>query len=111
MNLFRKPPLDSTVAGSPAASPPGVYKPVPEISLSAEQKALLKGPVNPRVDKILSELFDDRAAAEKALATRRATAGAVSIKEGARVIQDASGFWRIVAGDPPDNSVSMLDGL
>ncbi len=79
----------------PASAPPPPPKPQ-RIALNAEQKDLLQTPVDPRVERILQEIYADRAAAERALKSRRIIEFPLGDPGERRVIQDENGFWRIV---------------
>jgi hypothetical protein len=103
MKLFRRNSrvaacTDAICAPVPLAAP--LEKPF-EISLSAEQKILLEKPLDPRVDRIVQEIYADKAAAEKALAQRRIIDFPHGDSGERHVIQDEQGFWRIVPGAPP----------
>src|SRR5437899_10818291 len=78
---------------APPAPPTSLKKPR-EISLSAEQKSLLEKPLDPRVDRILQEIYADKAAAEAALKARRIIAFPKDASGERHVIQDEHGFWR-----------------
>jgi len=103
MKLFRKRPskpatpktADSAATVDAAATLPPGPKPEP-IALSAEQKDLLQTPVDPRVDRILQEIYADRTAAERALKSRRIINFPFGDSGERRVVQDEHGFWRIV---------------
>src|SRR5438128_11704457 len=103
MKLFRKWPsqqytpktADPPASALPASAPPPPPKPH-RIALNAEQKDLLQTPVDPRVERILQEIFADRAAAERALKSRRIIEFPLGDPGERRVIQDENGFWRIV---------------
>lgn len=82
-----------------------------EISLSAEQKSLLEKPIDPRVDRILQEIYEDRAAAERALNARRIIDFPHGDSGERHVIQDEHGFWRVVPGPTPNIPRQLLDGL
>lgn len=82
-----------------------------EISLSAEQKSLLEKPLDPRVDRILQEIYADKAAAETALKTRRIIAFPKGDSGERHVIQDEHGFWRIVPGPAPTTLNEFFDAL
>ena len=83
-----------------------------EISLSPEQKIQLEQPIDPRVDRILQEIYTDRAAAERALQSRRIIDFPTDSSSAPHVVQDKNGFWRIVAEPVPEKkSVNALDAL
>src|SRR6266571_3525284 len=100
--MFRKrPPQPEApkIADSPASAVPAATPPPPkprQIALSAEQKDLLQTPVDARVDRILQEIYADRAAAERALKSRRIIEFPIGDSGERHVIQDEHGFWRIV---------------
>jgi hypothetical protein len=79
------------------------------ISMNAEQKSLLEGPIHPRVERILQEIYDDRAAAERALNARRIIEFPASDSGEPYVVQDENGFWRIVPGTAPVKSARLAD--
>jgi hypothetical protein len=54
-----------------AAAPQAALPELQPIPLSAEQKAILEQPINPRVERILYQINAARAAAERLLAGRR----------------------------------------
>ncbi|HYY13711.1 MAG TPA: hypothetical protein VE758_04690 [Chthoniobacterales bacterium] len=103
MKLFRKRAVqpqapqtrEAPVATAPTAAP-RLAPHAPSIVLTAEQKALLQTPVDPRVERILQEIYADRAAAERALKSRRIIEFPLGDSGERRVIQDENGFWRIV---------------
>src|SRR5712691_6572426 len=109
MKLFRR----SLPQVGPAKPDDGLLQPIPttpqpaaaakplEISLSNEQKSLLQKPIDPRVDRILQEIYDDKAAAERALNARRIIEFPHGDSGERHVTQDEDGFWRIVPGAPP----------
>jgi hypothetical protein len=111
MKLFRK---KSSAAIAPAAPLPS-RAPLPKkpsaISLSAEHRTLLEKPVDPRVDRIMQEIYADRAAAEAALKTRRIIAFPSSDSGERHVIQGADGLWRIVPGPAPTTLNKFFDAL
>jgi hypothetical protein len=96
MSLFAKP--DDNQPPSAAARAAGLPPARIQISLSAEQKAILDTPV---VEKLLRKRYGDRAAAEKALRAQDNGSG-----DKRHVVQDANGFWRIADGPAPEESVS-----
>jgi hypothetical protein len=118
MKLFRKRPchLDLPKTGEgpptpPPAPPPPIAPDPPCISLTPEQKDLLQTPVDPRVDRILQEIYADRAAAEAALKARRIITFPVGDSGERHVVQDENGFWRIVPGPAPTKLNEFFDAL
>ena len=115
MKLFRK----SRAAAQPAQmiDVPPLPSPVAQVQapraicLSAEQKSLLEKPVDPRVDRIMQEIYADRAAAEAALKTRRIIAFPTGDSGERHVIQGADGFWRIIPGPAPTTLSQFFDAL
>lgn len=108
MKLFRRgdTPARSAGAEAVAAAPvlPTVVPARREISLTSEQRSILEKPVDPRVDRILEDVYADKTAAETALNMSR--------DSGKRqVIQDQSGLWRIVPDSAPQEPISLLDAL
>jgi hypothetical protein len=97
----------TTTAPAPSTS---LRKPR-EISLSAEQKSLLQTPLDPRVDRILQEIYTDKAAAEAALKARRIITFPTVDSGERHVIQDAQGFWRILPGPAPTTLSEFFDAL
>jgi len=118
MKLFRKrasQPATPKTADPPspvaaASAPPPPSKPT-QIALSAEQKDLLQTPVDPRVDRILQEIYADRAAAERALKSRRIIEFPLGDSGERRVIQDEQGFWRIVPVSTERKGAQLGDRL
>jgi hypothetical protein len=118
IKLFRRRPqagLANSADATPAPVAP-VPQPVPpkqalEISLSAEQKCLLEKPLDPRVDRILHEIYEDKAAAERALNARHIIEFPPSDSGEGQVIQDEHGFWRIVPGPAPTSLKKFSDKL
>ena len=98
------PPIPPTPQPAPAEKPA-------EISLSAEQKRLLEKPIDPRVDRILQEIYADKAAAERALKSRRIIDFPHGDSGERHVIQDEQGFWRIVPGAPPPSLNEFFDAI
>jgi hypothetical protein len=103
MELFRKRPGQPQPPKTPESAQTAAPKPAPRsapqplcIALTAEQKDLLQTPVDPRVERILQEIYADRAAAERALKSRRIIEFPFGDSGERRVIQDEQGFWRIV---------------
>ena len=115
MKLFRK----SRAAAQPAQIidvpplpvPARAVQPPRTISLTAEHKSLLEKPLDPRVDRIMQEIYADRAAAEAALKTRRIIAFPSGDSGERHVIQGADGFWRIVPGPAPTTLNEFFDAL
>ena len=86
----------------------------PPIPLSAEQKSLLKNPVDPRVDRILQNMqriYPDKAAAERALNARHAIDFRHGDSGDRHVVQDKNGFWRIIPGPVPPPKTDVFDAL
>jgi hypothetical protein len=81
------------------------------ISLNAEQKEILNKPVDPRVSRILQEIYEDRAAAERALKSRRIIDFPADDSGERHVVQDEQGFWRIVPGPPPVEARKLFDAI
>jgi len=116
MNLFHK-------TRNPAQPPENTFQLVPPsekrkdrlsfapISLNAEQREILNRPVDPRVDRILQEIYQDRAAAERALKSRRIIEFPSDDSGERHVVQDEQGFWRIVPGPEPRQAKRFLDAL
>src|SRR5437660_2188418 len=116
MKLFRRRPPQPGPANSADATAAPVPQPAPpkqplEISLSAEQKCLLEKPIDPRVDRILDEIYEDKAAAERALNARRIIEFPHGDSGERHVIQDEHGFWRIVPGPAPTSLKEFFDAL
>ena len=116
MKLFRTdngpaPPADaSPTPEEPVPAVPRVPNPKPlEISLSAEQKSMLEKPIDPRVDRILQEIYADKEAAERALKSRRIIEFPHGNSGERHVIQDEQGFWRIVPGAAPTSLNNFFD--
>ena len=115
MKLFHRSPSAARAAIS-AEPPPIQITPTSlrkprEISLSAEQKSLLEKPVDPRVGRILQEIYADKGAAEAALKTGRIIAFPKDDSGERHVIQDERGFWRIVPGPAPTTLSEFFDAL
>ena len=100
-------PADATPA--PAQHVP--YQKPLEISLSDEQKRLLEKPVDPRVGRILEEIYADKEAADRALNARRIIDFPHDDSGERHVIQDEEGFWRIVPGAPPPSLNEFFDAI
>jgi len=81
------------------------------IVLSDEHRSHLEEPIHPRVDRILQEIYADRAAAERALNARRIVQFPNEHSGDRHVIQDERGFWRIVPGAAPTAVHKILDAL
>jgi hypothetical protein len=79
--------------------------------LSGEQKSMLEKPLDPRVDRILHEIYADRAAAERALQARRIISFPSDDSGERHVVQDADGFWRIIPGPVPTKLNEFFDAL
>lgn len=114
MKLFRR----TVAAAQPAIVDPTPAPPAPkpfpkprEIPLSAEHKSLLEKPVDPRVDRIMQEIYADRAAAEAALKARRIIVFPAGDSGERHVVQDEQGFWRIVPGPAPTTLNEFFDAL
>lgn len=117
MKLFRRrgnPPAKVEEPVPPSEGPVTAKVPEPprKISLSDEQKSILEQPVDPRVDRIMNEIYADQAAAELALRSARRIISFPFRDSGERrVIQDENGFWRIVPGPVSAQPITMLDAL
>jgi len=115
MKLFRKSPSAARAAIPAETTPiqitPTSLKKPREISLSAEQKSLLEKPLDPRVDRILQEIYTDKAAAEAALKARRIIAFPTVDSGERHVVQDEHGFWRILPGPAPTTLSEFFDAL
>jgi hypothetical protein len=113
VKLFRRnnlaKPVD--VALPPLPPQPAEPKKSLEIPLSEEQKGLLEKPIDPRVDRILQEIYADQAAAERALKSRRIIDFPHGDSGERQVIQDKLGFWRIVPGAPPSSLKELFHAL
>ncbi len=108
MKLFRK---GSVPAKAADAAPAPAHQAPLGISLSAEQKSLLEKPIDPRVGRILQKIYADKAAAERALKSRRIIDFPHGDSGERHVIQDKQGLWRIVAGPPPTQLNEFFDAL
>jgi hypothetical protein len=97
-------PIPTTPQPAPAEKPL-------EISLSAEQKSILEKPIDPRVGRILQDIYDDKAAAEAALNARRIIVFPSGDSGERHVVQDKEGFWRIVPGNPPASPNKLFDAV
>jgi hypothetical protein len=84
---------------------------VRQISLSAEEKSLLEKPVDPRVERILREMYANKAAAECALNSQRLRSFSSADIGDRHVVQDQDGFWRIVPGSPPESETQLFDAI
>lgn len=121
MNLFRRRDCLSGLTPKPSVcsevrelEPIHVVRPKPParlIALNDEHKSLLEKPVHPRVEKILQEIYADRAAAEAALKARRIIDFPKGDSGERHVIQDNAGFWRIVPGAAPTTLNGVADAL
>lgn len=81
------------------------------ISLNAEQREILNKPLDPRVDRILQEIYQDRAAAERALNSRRIIDFPADDSGERHVVQDEQGFWRIVPGPAPIEPKQFFEAI
>jgi hypothetical protein len=116
MNLFRKrrnpaEPAENTFELAPAKPSKHIPILLREISLSAEQKSMLEKPLDPRVDRILREIYADRAAAEHALKARSILRFPSDDCGERHVVQDSGGFWRIVPGPASTKLNEFSDAL
>ena len=116
MNLFRRRrnPAESAENSfelQPPSSAPKHMVLLPEISLTAEQKSILEKPLHPRVDRILQEIYADKAAAEHALKANRIIHFPHDDSGERHIIQDENGFWRIVPGPAPVKLNQFFDAL
>jgi|GEM_PF-1033652 hypothetical protein len=112
MKLFRRGSVPAKAADAAPAPARAVPRQAPlGISLSAEQKSLLEKPIDPRVGRILQEIYADKAAAERALKSRRIIDFPHGDSGERHVIQDKQGLWRIVAGPPPTQLNEFFDAL
>ena len=110
MKLFRRSSSAKGVAEpTPVPLPVSPAKPR-QISLNAEHKTILEKPVDPRVERILHGIYADRAAAERALKSRRVIEFPYADSRERRVVQDKDGLWRIVPGEP-ERPISLSDAL
>jgi hypothetical protein len=110
MKLFHRRPPQAGRANSADATPAPPKQSL-EISLTAEQQSILEKPIDPRVDRILRGIYADKAAAERALNSRRIIDFPLGDSGERHVIQDESGFWRIVPGTAPKKATELLDAL
>jgi len=83
----------------------------PQISLSAEQKDILDQPVDPRVNRILEQIYADKAAAERALNARQIVTFPSADSGERHVVQDENGFWRIVPGRAAIKESQLFDAI
>jgi hypothetical protein len=111
MTLFHRRRNSAAPENSFELAPAEPTQHAPEISLSAEQKSMLEKPVDARVDRILQEIYADRAAAERALKARRIISFPNDDSGERHVVQDPDGFWRIVSGPRPTKLNEFLDAL
>lgn len=95
----------------PVSSPPSPPGKPRQISLSAEQKAILEEPLDPRVDRILQGIYSDKAAAERAIKSRQIIEFPMTDLGERHLVQDENGFWRIVPVAGPNKQISLLDAL
>ena len=79
--------------------------------MTAEQKQLLQKAVDPRVERIMQEIYADRAAAERALKSRRIIEFPIGDAGERCVVQDEQGFWRIVPVAEPRSATRLGDCL
>jgi hypothetical protein len=86
----------------------GIQRALELIVLSAEQRAILEKPIDPRVERIMQELHADKAAAEDALKARRIIKFPGNDWADAHVVQDENGFWRISSGSAFEQNRPML---
>ena len=114
MKLFRRgsgPANAADATPALAESVPHQHQKPLEISLSVEQKSMLEKPIDPRVDRILQEIYEDKAAAERALNARRIIEFPIGDSGERHVIQDEQGFWRIVPGAAPTSLNEFFDAI
>src|ERR1041384_3555388 len=111
MKLFRRgDPVKIDTEPVSVPTPPAKPQPIP---LNAEQRAMLEQPVDSRVDRILEEIYADKAAAERAIQSRQIIRFPGGGSSKPRVVQDGQGFWRILppAPAPEETHVDLLDAL
>ncbi len=72
---------------------------------------MLEEPIDPRVNRILSEINTDKASAEIAFKRRRIIKFPNDETGGRHVVQDEGGFWRIVPDYLPETVKSLSDRL
>ena len=116
MNLFGRSlasPLTrpSALADATALEPLRFVKsntPPPVIALSSEQKELLQKAVDSRVDRIMQEIYADKAATEKARASGRIL-NFPHGDSGERIV--LQGEQGIVPGAAPDSRKDLFDSL
>ena len=116
MNLFRRArpsplPAENTVGLALPSDERKVPVPLAPISLNAEQKQILDRPVDPRVDRILHDIYETQAAADRALNSRRVIDFPVNDSGERHVVQDEQGFWRIVPGPAPSQSKRFFHAI
>src|ERR1700730_9153235 len=111
MNLFRRRRNSAAPEDSFELAPAKPTQHAPEISLRAEQKRMLLAVLTPRIDRILQEIYADRAAAERALKARRIISFPNDDSGERHVVQDPDGFWRIVPRPAPTKLNEFLDAL
>lgn len=114
MNLFRKyrnpaRPAENTFELAPALRSKHPPLLVREMSLSAEQKSMLEKPLDPRVDRILREIYADRAATEQALKARRIISFPSGDSSERYVVRGEDGFSHIVPGPAPTKLNEFFD--
>jgi hypothetical protein len=113
MNLFFKrrnpaePPENTFEIATPSATEICHLR---EISMSTEQRGMLDQPLDPRVGRIMEQIYADKTAAERALNSRQIVRFPSPDSGERHVIQDADGFWRIVPGPAPKES-AVFDAL
>lgn len=115
MKLFSKPrnsaePAENTFEIAAPSPQPTIHS-TGKISMTAEQKDILDQPLNPRVNRIMEQIYADKAAAERALNGRQIVAFPSNDSAERHVVQDADGFWRIVPGPPPQGETRLFDAL
>jgi hypothetical protein len=112
MNLFRR-------RRNSAAAPDNTFKLAPtreelpegEIALSAEEKGMLKEPLDPRVDRILRGIYADRAAADAALKGGAINSFPSDDSGDRQVVPDADKSWRIVPAPGSTKTNECFDAL
>ncbi|HEY2614604.1 MAG TPA: hypothetical protein VGI42_02760 [Chthoniobacterales bacterium] len=75
---------------------------LPPIALSPEHRALLDGPVDERVNRILAEIEAERAEAVDAVKARRIIHFPFTGSQASHAVRDQDGHWHIVKGPPPE---------
>jgi len=108
----RNPAKKAENAGEPATPVSNIAAhSKPQISLSAEQKDILDQPVDPRVNRILEQIYADKAAAERALNARQIVTFPSADSGERHVVQDKNGFWRIVPGPAAIKESRLSDAI